>query len=450
MKVLKFIVLLLLPVATATAQWKSHETNAIPLHRAQKAVSDIIVHDVFSPPVASRIFAYANIAAHEIQVSRGGQFKSLRSVFKNFSPIPDPTDTVNLSYSLSATVAYLKVAGRLVFSEEMVRDSTASILKWYTAQDYPEKVIQTSISYGQEVADAVIAFSAKDRYAETRRMRRYTYIKKEGSWQPTPPGYMAAVEPNWNQIRPLIMNTADQFMPLPPVPYSSDKNSDFYKSANEVYLAVKNINSDQLLIANFWDCNPFFLNTRGHLNFATKKISPGAHWLSIAGIASRNLNADYLLTSAAYTYTSIALFDAFISCWDEKYRSNYIRPQTFINSHVDEDWQPILQTPPFPEYPSGHSVASTAAATVLTALLGDNLVFQDNTETDYGLPVRKFNSFNEAANEAAISRLYGGIHYRQAIVNGQTQGKALGEFILDKLKLSSGGKRTIYFPANNK
>ena len=232
------------------------------------------------------------------------------------------------------------------------------------------------------------------------------------------------------------MTTPDQFKPLPPVPYSTDKNSDFYKTANEVYLSVKNITDDQLLIANFWDCNPFYLNTRGHLNFATKKISPGAHWLSIAGIATRSKNADLMVASAAYTYTSIALFDAFISCWDEKYRSNYIRPETFINSHIDESWKPILQTPPFPEYPSGHSVASTAAASILTALLGDHFTFNDNTEIDYGLPVRKFNSFNEAANEAAISRLYGGIHYREAIVNGQTQGKALGEFIKAKLKIN--------------
>jgi hypothetical protein len=440
MKVFKLVLLLLLPVSLpAAAQWKKYETDAKPLHRAQKAVSDIIVHDVFSPPVASRIFAYANIAAYEIQVQKKEKFHSLSGVINGFHTIPGPADTSNLSLSLSATVAYLKVAGKLVFSEEMIRDSTANILKWYSGKGYPENVIQNSVSYGQKVADSVIAFSAKDRYPETRRMRRYSYIKKEGSWQPTPPGYMAAVEPHWNQIRPLIMNKADQFKPLPPVSYSNDKNSDFYKSANEVYLAVKNISRDQLLIANFWDCNPFFLNTRGHLNFATKKISPGAHWLSIAGIASRNLNADYMLASAAYTYTSIALFDAFISCWDEKYRSNYIRPQTFINSQIDEGWQPILQTPPFPEYPSGHSVASTAAATVLTALLGDNLAFNDNTEVDYGLPVRPFSSFNEAANEAAISRLYGGIHYREAIVNGQTQGKALGEFIQAKLKVSGTG-----------
>ena len=438
MRIIKIVLLLLLfhPLPSA-AQWKRYENDATPLHRSQKAVSDIIVHDVFSPPVASRIFAYANIAAYEIQASQNEKFRSLSGVIKGLNKIPEPADSSNLSYSLSATAAYLKVAGKLVFSEEMIRDSTANILKWYKSKGYPEEIIKNSIAYGQTVADSVIAFSLKDNYLETRRMRRYSFLKKEGNWRPTPPGYMSAVEPNWHKIKPLIMDKSDQFKPLPPIPYSTDKNSDFYETANEVYLSVKNITDDQLLIANFWDCNPFYLNTRGHLNFATKKISPGAHWLSIAGIATRSKNADLMLASAAYTYTSIALFDAFISCWDEKYRSNYIRPETFINSHIDESWKPILQTPPFPEYPSGHSVASTAAASILTALLGDQFTFNDDTEIDYGLPVRKFNSFNEAANEAAISRLYGGIHYREAIVNGQTQGKALGEFIKAKLKISS-------------
>jgi len=435
-----FNVLLLLLVSHSlqvAAQWKKYEIDATPLHRSQKAVSDIIVHDVFSPPVASRIFAYANIAAYEIQVGQTERFQSLNGIVKGFNKIPVPADSNKLSYSLSATVAYLKVAGKMVFSEDMISDSTKNILKWYELKGYPKEIIQNSISYGQTVADSVIAFSLKDNYLETRRMRRYSFLKKEGNWRPTPPGYMAAVEPNWHKIKPLVMNTPDQFKPLPPVPYSTDKKSDFYKTANEVYLSVKNITDDQLLIANFWDCNPFYLNTRGHLNFATKKISPGAHWLSIAGIATRSKNADYMLASAAYTYTSISLFDAFISCWDEKYRSNYIRPETFINSHIDESWKPILQTPPFPEYPSGHSVASTAAASILTALLGDHFTFNDDTEIDYGLPVRKFRSFNEAANEAAISRLYGGIHYREAIVNGQTQGKALGEFIRAKLRINS-------------
>jgi membrane-associated phospholipid phosphatase len=130
---------------------------------------------------------------------------------------------------------------------------------------------------------------------------------------------------------------------------------------------------------------------------------------------------------------SIALFDAFISCWDEKYRSNLIRPETVINEYVDRDWIPLLQTPPFPEHTSGHSVISTASAEVLTAMLGDNFAFEDDVEVKYGLPLRKFSSFRAASAEAAISRLYGGIHYMPAITEGVKQGKLVGNLIKERL-----------------
>ncbi|MGB5781699.1 MAG: vanadium-dependent haloperoxidase, partial [Eudoraea sp.] len=132
-----------------------------------------------------------------------------------------------------------------------------------------------------------------------------------------------------------------------------------------------------------------------------------------------------------------AIADAFISCWDEKYRSNLIRPETLINEHIDENWKPVLQTPPFPEYTSGHSVVSGAAATALTEIFGDNFDFADDTEVAYGLPVRSFNSFNEAADEAAISRMYGGIHYRKAVAVGVKQGRDLGKFVLENLTMTN-------------
>ncbi|HET7897284.1 MAG TPA: vanadium-dependent haloperoxidase, partial [Flavisolibacter sp.] len=174
----------------------------------------------------------------------------------------------------------------------------------------------------------------------------------------------------------------------------------------------------------------------GHLNFATKKLSPGGHWMSIVSIVARKSGADLNKAAAAYVLTAIALYDGFISCWDEKYRSNLIRPETYINAYIDEQWRPLLQTPPFPEYTSGHSVISTAAAKVLTAFWGENCRFDDDTETPYGLPVRTFASFNKAAEEAAISRLYGGIHYRAAIENGQVQGRKIGEKVLKKIRLT--------------
>jgi hypothetical protein len=149
---------------------------------------------------------------------------------------------------------------------------------------------------------------------------------------------------------------------------------------------------------------------------------------------------DFNSTVNAYTKTSIGIFEAFISCWDEKYRSNLIRPETLINKHFDDSWKPILQTPPFPEYTSGHSVVSGCASTVLTSIFGDNYQFDDDTEIPYGLPVRSFESFNKAADEAAVSRLYGGIHYRAAIDVGLEQGRQLGQFVVEKLKLEAISK----------
>ena len=191
--------------------------------------------------------------------------------------------------------------------------------------------------------------------------------------------------------------------------------------------------SEEIKIAQFWDCNPYVSVTRGHLMFATKKITPGAHWIGIVKIATRKTASDFDRTLYAYTKTSMAIADAFISCWDEKYRSNLIRPETLINQHIDDSWKPVLQTPPFPEYTSGHSVVSGAASIALTDVFGEGFAFDDDTEVPYGLPVRSFTSFEHAADEAAISRMYGGIHYRAAVEVGVEQGRNLGTYIMNKV-----------------
>ena len=166
---------------------------------------------------------------------------------------------------------------------------------------------------------------------------------------------------------------------------------------------------------------------------ASKKIIPVGHWIGITKIVCQKVDALFVNTLEAYALTSIALADGFISCWDEKYRSNLTRLEAVINEHIDKDWLPTLQTPPFPEYTSGHSVISTAA-TALTSIFGDNFDFKDDTELEYGLPVRAFESFFDASSEAAVSRLYGGIHYRPAIDNGVVQGKKIGEYVVANLQ----------------
>ena len=437
MKKINGLFILSLLVNFCSAQPLSWDDDAAPLHRSEKALTDVIVHDVFSPPVASRIYAYANIAGYETLVHQHPEYISLQTQLDSFPLIPAPSNKI--SFSLAAVYSFLSVGKKLIFSETILQDSINNILRWYKNKKIDATVYRHSIEYGMQVADSIISWLAKDHYKETRNLRRYAYLKEEGKWSPTPPGYFAAVEPYWNKIRCLILDSARQFIPKKVVTFSKDTGSEFYTQAYEVYKAGNNLSKEEKAIASFWDCNPFDLNTSGHLNFASKKISPGGHWINITGLACRQTNSDIIKSSAAYTIVSIALFDAFISCWDEKYRSNSIRPETYINKYIDQSWRPLLQTPPFPEYTSGHSVISTASAVVLTKIFGGNFSFADNTETEFNLPTRHFPSFIEASKEAAISRFYGGIHYHSAIINGQDEGYKIGEEVLKKIHFKKDG-----------
>jgi hypothetical protein len=420
--------LLLIVSATSLAQ----PTPRL-LQRAERNLTNTIVHDIFSPPVASRIYLYAHAAAYEALIA-GNKEKSLYGKISQFPDCNSIPKSQNINYELAAVHAFFRTGGRLVFSEHLMQDSIRTILKDFRETD--SEKYELSIKFGEAISDSILKWASTDNYALTRKKRRYSYAKQRGKWSPTPPGYIDAVEPHWSQIRPVALDSASQFRPAPPPAFSTEGSSPFMKEVMEVYQVTQNMDKEKILIASFWDCNPFFLNTQGHLNFATKKLSPGGHWISIAGQAAEVSGADWETTSKAYLLTSIALFDGFISCWEEKYRSQLIRPETVINSYVDEKWRPLLQTPPFPEYTSGHSVISTSAAIVLENIFGSEFSFHDNTEVSYGLPVRFFKSFREAANEAAISRLYGGIHYRSAIEEGQIQGELVGRMVLKKLVLN--------------
>jgi hypothetical protein len=140
--------------------------------------------------------------------------------------------------------------------------------------------------------------------------------------------------------------------------------------------------------------------------------------MNIVGIASQKAKADFNTTVASYAGTSIALFDGFIACWKCKYKCNSVRPETVINKYIDQNWRPYIQTPPFPSYVSGHSVISAATAEVMTNFFGDNFAYTDSSELEFGIANRSFKSFRDAALEASWSRLYGGIHYRSDLEQG--------------------------------
>jgi hypothetical protein len=403
-------------------------------------VTQILIHDIFSPPVASRIYTYPNIAAFEVIAQNSKKYSSLQGQLNGLDSIPvlDPKSGVNKN--VAALVAHMEVSKALVFSEELVEKFRDSLYQRWGNEN--EKEFEVSKEYGLKVAERIKKWMGKDNYKQTRTMSKFSvYGNQPERWQPTPPAYMDAIEPHWGEIRTLVLDSASQFKPIPALSFSLDKKSPFFKQVQEVYdisqqMIKKGDSSEEIKMAQFWDCNPYVTVNQGHMMFAKKKITPGGHWMGIVKIACKKSNADFEKTVYAYTQTSIGLFDAFISCWDEKFRSNVVRPETVINQNIDENWRPLLQTPPFPEYSSGHSVASACSAAILTSVFGDNFAYLDDTELPYGLPNRNFKSFNEAAKEAAMSRFYGGIHYKAAIVNGITQGKNLGSFIVGKLKMS--------------
>ena len=408
-------------------------SNPKYFHESIDKLTDVIVHDIFSPPVASRVYAYPCIAAYQAIRPAHSDIKDLSQVLQGLSETSIPEDNTNISYNLAAIYAFQKTAKTLIFSEKMMEEYIIEFESELDSINIGFTTRKASKIYGERVADDILAWAEKDNYKETRSYPKYSISDDERLWKPTPPAYMEGIEPHWREIRTMVMSSADQFSPAAPSNYNLDKSSTFFKETMEVYDTGNNLTTEQKSIASFWDCNPYVMNQTGHMMFATKKITPGGHWMGISGIAARTANLELSKAIETTTFTSIALFDAFISCWDEKYRSSLVRPETVINEHVDEEWKPLLQTPPFPEHTSGHSVISTAAAHMLTALHGDNFAYKDDVELKYGLPIREYNSFKEAASEAAISRLYGGIHYMPAIEDGVEQGKNVGEFLISKL-----------------
>lgn len=414
--------------------WRSRVDRPEFLHRSVKQVTDVIVHDIFSPPVASRIYTYMSVAGYEAAIHLDKNYISVAGQLNGLEPVPQPQEGVEYCFQLASVQAMLKVGRTLVFSEDKMDVYYNKLTQEFQDADIPDDVYERSIAYGNQVADHIMAWSGKDNYKQSRSFPKYSILDDPGTWKPTPPAYMDAVEPHLNKLRTFGLDSAAQFKPKPPTPFSTDKKSQFYAEAFEVYNIGKNLTPEQREIASFWDCNPFVMNVKGHVMFATKKISPGGHWMNITHVACLKDNADFVKSAEAYMRVAVALFDGFVSCWDEKFRSKLIRPETYINQYIDENWVPLLQTPPFPEYTSGHSVISAAAGVTLTSLFGDNFSFVDSTEVEFGLSVRSFKSFREAAEEAAVSRMYGGIHYRPAFELGLIEGRAVGNYILSKVK----------------
>ena len=414
---------------------KKTELSNAEIGKVVSAMTDLMIHDITSPPLAARFFSYACLAGYEVVAENDKEFHSMQGVINAYPDLQKPDSIHNYSSSLAAILAMLQTAEKMQPSGKLLITYEENFLDSCRENGFSEETILQSQKYAAVVSKEILAYAKNDSYNKISNRARYTPMHGDGYWYPTPPAYLPAVEPYFNTVRSFFLDSASQFRTVPPIPFSKEKNSDFYKLISANYhqgsdsLATTNRN-----IALYWDCNPFAVQDGGHLLVGLKKISPGAHWMGITDIVCRQTKKSFGETMFIHTLISMGLMDSFLACWDEKYRSNRIRPETAIRQLIDVHWKPLLQTPPFPEYLSGHSCISATSATLLSHFLGNHLSFTDTTEMRFGLPARRFSSFDQAAKEAAISRFYGGIHFMDAIEQGLAQGKEVGNLVIRKVE----------------
>jgi PAP2 superfamily len=377
----------------------------------------------YSPPVASRAFAYLGIIAYEAVASGGGALQGLASQLPGLKSLPlrqsdAKYDEANVLHGA------LQSAVEVLFSNtgptgQRALKAVTHKMDGELSSGVSTSRIKRSRAFGQGITKHVLDWSLNDGGTEVLNMgfpQTFKLVDAPGHWKPTSPIRMqqAPLLPTWGENRTFaVANGATCALPPPPA-YSEDKTSEFYKQALEVYDTVKNIKSEQRMTARFWSDDPMLSPT------------PPGHWMFIALDILKAKNASIEDSVDLMARLGIAVSDAFVACWKSKMQYDLLRPVTYIKKVIDKTWEPILITPPFPEYPSGHSTQSGAAAVVLTQFFGENFSFEDKTHVREKLPVRSYKSFWDAASEAGISRLYGGIHFRAAVERGLDQGRCIG------------------------
>ena len=384
----------------------------------------------FSPPVASRALGYAGVTLYESVVPGIPGAASLVRQLSGLDSLPQIE--ADAAYHLpSVTNAALAAITRRLFAsgggaQRVAIDGLEINLRKRFGGQAPPDVIRRSVQHGRMMAAAIYAWSRTDGGHEGYMFNTpvdYVTPIGEGLWSPTPPGYLKPLQPYWGQNRPILLESGSECAPPPPPAYSTDLNSPMYQEAKELYDTVRNLTPEQRDIALFWSDDPNLTAT------------PPGHSLALATQVLRDENASLALAAETLARVGIAVSDAFIACWNVKYEYGRIRPIEYIQKVIDPKWNnpaptdPVI-TPPFPEYPSGHATEIGAAATVLTGLFGDNYLLVDRTQERLGFAPRVYPSFDAAAEEAAMSRLYGGIHFRSANEAGLAQGHCIGSKVL--------------------
>jgi hypothetical protein len=424
-----FVILTISPVAWA----KNDPADNFPSEVASvwfDTLYDVIKSEGSAPPPAARIYAVGSVALYESIVSGTLKNKSLVKQLNGLNSLPGVKRKKKDYHWPTAANAALAQTIRGIFTSLKPEnlDKINTLESQFNAQ-YETEVnankFQKSITHGKNVADAILAWAATDGFS-TLNNCPYVPAPVPGAWEPTPPANIPnPLQPCWGQLRPMVITSLATCASAVHPTFDTDPASAFFAAAQQVYDVGINLTDEQKTIATYWADGSVATGT------------PAGHWIAIVGQFSRNDPLSLPQAAEAYARVAIAMHDAFIQCWHEKYQYNLQRPVTYIQNHIDAIWMPFIITPPFPTYTSGHSTQSAAATFALTDQFGVR-TFTDTTHTDHGLlppqTPRTFDSLDEAAQEAAISRLYGGIHYEFDNQNGYAAGQCVGQTVVDHVR----------------
>ncbi len=390
-----------------------------------RLILELVRHTAtYIPPVAARAFAYIGVTAHEALATGNPSLQSLAGQLTDLAPLPARgagafDEPCVVHGALAAVVQGLFANTGPTGQRAMIK--ITQMMGETAGSGIADDVIGPSVAHGQAVAAHILTWSQGDGGAVIDNMgfpHDYTPGTRPQDWVPTSLIRLqqAPLLPAWGGCRPFAIPAAAD-LDAPPHPAFSDApGSEFHTFALEVSETGRTLTDEQKLIARFWSDDPMLTPT------------PAGHWISIVMQIANRDTMPVERIAATLAKMGVAQADAFICCWSTKFKFNLLRPVTYIKRHIDKAWEPLLITPPFPEYTSGHSSQSGAASVVLTSIFGENFGFDDATHVDEGLPVRSFASFAAAAEEAAASRLYGGIHFRFGNEAGLAQGRAVGAF----------------------
>jgi len=417
------LVTLLFAGMTITAQNASEFPCTVVNDHSELLLEMVKTTPGFTPPVAARAFGYVGLTLYESIQPGMPASQSFSGLLNELENVPQPENAAILHWPTVANNAMATVVAELFSntSEDNLL-GLQSIKDTYNAQysaSISAESFSESVAYGELVANHIFSYSMTDGGYNCQLYNfpeDFVPVTGPGMWVPLQ-GQMA-LHPYWGSNRAFVAaNNDPAILPTYLPDFSTDESSDFYAYAFETYEAVNNATTDQIHIAQWWADGP---NT----------ITPPGHSISLMAQTLEETEAKLDEAALVYSLLGMSLSDAFLACWEVKYIENVIRPVSYIHEHIDSEWNTIVGTPPFPEYVSGHSSQSGAMGTIMTHFFGDDYAFTDNTYAGEIGDARSFDSFWDAANEAAVSRLYGGIHYAFSNDEGLYLGERVAENFL--------------------